>query len=173
MGTAAWAQQVSVVALNNFGPPDSPIYYLTSGTAAPSNKGITVQLLGGPVGGTLAPVVSTDGKSTGTILDGADGYFDYGLGIVPGVTGAGPAQFELRAWEGASYDAAANKATKSWQQPTTAWDSTPPNPPPGSPAALQIPSNLLVGPAGPIIPEPSTIALGLLGAAALLIRRRK
>jgi hypothetical protein len=167
MGSTAWAQVVSIVQLNNF-DPDRPIFSQSAGTLATPAQNVTIQLLGGPVGGTLAPVATQQGANTFTLL--ADGYFDGGIGIVPGVTGTGPASFEFRAWTGGgTYESALNVATVRWDQPVTQWDSTPPNLPPATIAALALPSS----PTITVVPEPSTIALGLLGAAALLIRRRK
>jgi hypothetical protein len=167
MGTTAWAQVVSIVQLNNF-EPDRPIFFQSAGTLATPAQNVTIQILGGPVGGPLNPVATQGGQNTFTLL--ADGYFDGTIGIVPGVTGTGPADFEFRAWTGGgTYDLALNRESITWQQPVTSWDSTPPNLPPGTIAALALPSSPLIE----LVPEPSTIALGLLGAAALLIRRRK
>ena len=146
MGTAAWAANSSIVQLNNFGPPDSPIYYLKSGTAAKSD--INVQLLGGPVGGALSAVKNTTGQDTFQIIAGADGYFDGGIGIIPGVADGGRASLELRAWKGASYDAATEKGSQKWNQATTSADLTPPNLPPATIAALAIPANVLVAAGG-------------------------
>jgi hypothetical protein len=73
----------------------------------------------------------------------------------------------LRAWEGASYDGA---LVYGQSNPiTVALGGDIPNAPP------QVPGNLtgLQGFTLTIVPEPSTIALGLLGATALLYRRRK
>jgi hypothetical protein len=167
MGTVAWAQQVSIVQLNNF-DPDRPIFFQNTGTLATPAQNVTIQLLGGPVGGTLAPVATQQGANSFTLL--ADGYFDAGFGVVPGVTGTGPASFEFQAWTGGgAYADALNRVSVTWDQPVTSWDSTPPNLPPATIAALALPSSPTILP----VPEPSTIALGLLGAAALLIRRRK
>lgn len=169
MGSSAWAQVVSIVNLNNF-DPDRPIFFQSAGNLATPAQNVTIQILGGPVGGPLAPVATQQGANTFTLL--ADGYFDGGIGIVPGVTGTGPAEFEFRAWTGGgTYENALNRvlANNTWTQPVTQWDSTPPNLPPANIAALALPASPLIE----LVPEPSTIALGLLGAAALLIRRRK
>ena len=87
------------------------------------------------------------------------------------------ADFVLRAWVGAAtFDVAAAKMqTPPWTQATGSWDLT--SSPPGTPESitLRIPAGgLLIGGPFPVTrPEPSTLALGLLGAAALWIWRRK
>lgn len=168
MGTAAWAAApVATVSLNNFSP-DSPIFYLKAGTGAAA--GINVQVLGGAPGSALAPLKTPAGQDTFQFI--GDGYFDAGaVGIVPGVAAGGQGEFQVRAWEGASFASAKNSLlSQKWTQATKSEDVEPPALPVGT--DLQVPKGLTIGPAGPVIPEPSTIALGLLGAAALLIRRR-
>jgi hypothetical protein len=89
---------------------------------------------------------------------------------VPGVAPGGNATVVLRAWEGGSFDAAAAGNGMLWGQSnpiTIALGGTPAT---GAP----LPDAPLAGLTGfALIPEPSTMALGLLGAAALLYRRRK
>lgn len=165
MGTAAWAAApVATVSLNNF-VPDRPIFYMQAGTGAAA--GINVQVLGGAPGSVLQPLKTPAGADTFQIL--GDGYFDAGaVGIVPGVAAGGTGEFQLRAWEGADFASAKNGIVSStWQQATKGEDVEPPALPVG--IDLQVPAGLTIV----AIPEPSTIALGLLGAAALLIRRRK
>jgi hypothetical protein len=87
---------------------------------------------------------------------------------VPGVAAGNQATIVLRAWEGAvgsSYDAA---TVKGQSLPITITLG-------GVPAVgAPIPDAVLTGlQAFTLVPEPSTMALGLLGAAALLYRRRK
>lgn len=168
MGTAAWAAApVATVSLNNF-DPDRPIFYLAQGTMASAN--INFQILGGAPGSALVPIKTPAGQDTFQLLGtDAPGYFDAGtVGIVPGVAAGGNAEFQFVAWEGASQSAAQNSVRSStWQQATKSEDVEPPALPSG--IALQLPAGLTIV----AVPEPSTIALGLLGAAALLIRRRK
>ena len=92
------------------------------------------------------------------------GQFDFGMGIIPGVTGGQAANVTWNLWT-----AAGETATASWSQPTADWNpaAVPPAPAVG-PAGLFPNVNLTT-----TIPEPSTIALGMLGAAALLLRRRQ
>lgn len=161
MSLSAWAQ-VATVALNNF-DADKPIFAI-GGAPAPVNQDYYVQLLGGPVGGPLTPV------GDGILIADFPGYFDGGVGVVPGVAPGGQADLELRAWKGTGGFGAATESGKvNWSQATGTWNNQLVPPPPPTGASLAIPSNIQIA----IIPEPSTIALGLLGAAALLIRRRK
>jgi hypothetical protein len=84
---------------------------------------------------------------------------------VNGVAAGQQVQVVLRAWEGASYDTASIRGQSTPITITLGGDI------PGAPPAVPA---LLTGLAGfSMIPEPSTMALGLLGAAALLYRRRK
>jgi hypothetical protein len=87
---------------------------------------------------------------------------------VPGIGAGQQATVVMRAWEGAvgsSYDAA---VLKNQSNPITITLG-------GVPATgAPIQDALLIGMQGfTLVPEPSTMALGLLGAAALLYRRRK
>ncbi len=82
--------------------------------------------------------------------------------IVPGIDVGGSATVVMRAWNGAAYDGSLIYG-ESAPVTVTLGGGT------GVPADL-------VGLQGfvlTVVPEPSTIALGVLGAAALLLRRRK
>lgn len=139
-----------------------PVYYLTSGTLA-GGADFYAQVVAGP---NNAPVVSTtDGKSVFNIT--SDGNIDNGTGLVLGVDPLASASVTFRAWKGAAtYDAALERGAVTWNQ-NIGDNPAAPNAP--TPASLNIPSSVTIV----AVPEPSTIALGLLGAAALLIRRRK
>jgi hypothetical protein len=94
--------------------------------------------------------------------------------VVPGVAAGGSATFQVRAWAGASSFEAAQTANGAWfgNSPdfTVAELS-------GTDAAgnIHVPTDISGLQAFSLhqVPEPSTIALGVLGAAALFIRRRK
>jgi hypothetical protein len=81
------------------------------------------------------------------------------------VAGGSQATIVLRAWEGAAYDTALTRGESAPITITLGGGGSPP----------AVPANLvgLQGFSMQTIPEPSTMALGLLGAAALLYRRRK
>jgi hypothetical protein len=85
---------------------------------------------------------------------------------VPGVAGGATATLRMRAWltSAGSFDAASNtqKGEGGNFQVTL---SAAPNPPADLPSSI---TGFVIP-----VPEPSVIALGVLGAAALLIRRRK
>jgi len=167
MSLSAFAQK-AVVANNNW-DSEKPIFYQTAGGALPTQD-VFVQLLGGATGSTLAPVADQSGATIFKV--DPDGHYDAGVGIVPGLTATGAASFELRAWTGgATYDAATYKGTTGvFAGTVNGWNdaAVPPAAPNG--ATLTIPSSIVMT---TVVPEPSTLALGLLGAAALLIRRRK
>ena len=116
----------------------------------------------------------------------AIGRFTSGAGIdVPGTKGGDTVSVTVRAWDtrsGASYDAATIKGESAGFDSTLGGGTTPP------PKLVNMPTFALSGAGGPgpgpgpgpttptptgVIPEPSTIALGILGAAALLFRLRK
>jgi len=125
------------------------------------------ELLAGPIGGSLAPV----GAAT-TFLTGANaGYFAGGVVSVPGVAGGSPAQFQVRAWDttvGATY-AAVLAAGRGYGSSTIFQTATGgAGSPPSSPTALVGLTSFSL-----VVPEPSTIALGIIGGLALLLRRRK
>jgi hypothetical protein len=126
-----------------------------------------VEVLYGPVGGSMT--------SLGVQHPLAAGYFDFSLQqSLPGITAGSTAQFQVRAWSDASTYAAALAAGSpngqaTWSQATGTWDDTPPASPPSGPDFAFTPFTVQPG----VIPEPSTIALAILGAGALLIRRRK
>jgi hypothetical protein len=83
--------------------------------------------------------------------------------VVPTVAGGSQATIVLRAWEGASYDTAAIRGESAPITITLGGGGSPP----------AVPANLVGLQGFNLVPEPSTMALGLLGAAALLYRRRK
>jgi hypothetical protein len=113
--------------------------------------------------------------SAGHFLTGAGaGYFTAGgvtvpLSVIPNPAGGG--EFQVKAWAasaGSSYEAAATAGhpnTYGYSQPfTLATIATAPAP---ASNLIGLTSFSLVG-----VPEPSTVALGVLGASLFLIRRR-
>jgi len=132
------------------------------------------QLYAGPAGtapGSLVavgvPVQFRNNASTGLPLGSVNG------GTVDTLlAGGSSAVIQMRAWAGsagASYEAAlASGAGYGFSNPINVTLGNALAQPPTTPADLiNLASFSLV------VPEPSTIALGLLGAAALLLRRRK
>ena len=172
MSASCWAAVNATVLLNNFDSNNPILYSATGGpgVAGPLSKNINVQLLGGPSASQLQPVVIAGSTTSIIPLSAVDGFFDGGVGVVPGVTAGATATFQLLAFIGTNPKDAAgnNNPSATWTQATGKWDDTPPATPPSGPS-LNNPAGVTVGG----IPEPSTIALGLLGLGALLIRRRK
>lgn len=137
-----------------------PIFYLTDGSLAGGADFYAEVLSGG-----AAIVSTTPGAGSKFSID-PDGNFDAGFGLATGVDPLGTTTLTLRAWKGAAtYAEAAAKGEVSWSQ---AVGDNPAAPTLPNAVALNVPSSVIIQ-----VPEPSTIALGMLGAAALLIRRRK
>lgn len=99
----------------------------------------------------------------------ANGFFQGGK-VTTAFAGGASVWVEVRAWKG-------GPGITSWANAMTRGESVPIQIALGDPAAVppQAPPNL-VGLASwtvQVIPEPSTIALGVLGASVLFLRRRK
>lgn len=136
--------------------------------------GYWAQLYAGPAGTAAGSLVAvgvpvqfqnniTTGLPTGQVNGGA---------VDTGLAGASSATIQMRAWAGsagANYEAAfATGAGYGFSTPITVTLGNSAANPPTTPADLVGLASFNL-----VVPEPSTIALGLLGAAALLIRRRK
>jgi len=132
----------------------------------------TVGLYGGTFG---TPEAALTLAGTTTIIGAAPGRFSGGTVNVPGVAGGGQATLQVRAWLGATYAAATSKGQSAlWGQATGNLNPTDPA------RAITVAggggftgfANVTSG--APPVPEPSTIAFGLLGLGAIaLFRRRK
>jgi len=141
--------------------------------------GVVVQLYASmTANGTFAPVPNSVFQ-VGVI---GDGFFDGGVVRIPSsIIGAGGAAFmEVRAWEsayGATYEEAIAAAAMGGRPAlrgisnrfTVGATGNPNASPPGTPVPL---SDLVPG-FSVNVPEPSVIALGLIGAGALLVLRRR
>lgn len=157
--TAASYAQGTVNFVNRVsGGVDAPITF--NGTGPGPNFSAALYM-----GGTMVP------DSTTTFRSGAGAaYLVSKVVTIPGVPGGSPATLQIRAWETAagSYEAASTSTTFAFGESAdfTVTLAAPPNTPADLPASVQ-------GFTLRVVPEPSTIALGVLGAAALLLRRRK
>jgi hypothetical protein len=156
------------------------LFFNGNGTAVTSGT-INLTVLGGADAGSLQPVANLTGLNA-LFYSGVPGVFldpQFGTYNVPGVANGGTATLRLLAWRGgaAAYSAAATTDQfYAWSgsaevtgssftfTQATGGGGTPPGPPKsldGMPAmVLQV-------------PEPSTMALAGLGAAAMLIFRRR
>lgn len=145
------------IYLNNY-DANNPVYYLDAATKATAS-GTFVQILNG-----------TTQLAKGELVE--DGFFDFGYGVIAGADTTTDVSVTVNAWrEGADYASAKFAATASWSQKAGAVPALPAVP---TPTALAFPGNFIIKEVGttPVVPEPSTIALALLGGAALMLRRR-
>ncbi len=161
------------IFLSNFGNgstiADTPIKLANGTTDAPS---FFVQIWGGTSAGNLAPIAAVSGGATTFSQNAGNGFFDFGTGVIPGLADGGTGFFEVRAWSGGgSFDTAAFRGTSGvFSQATGTGPQVGPPASPGNPAILNIPGNSIVLAA---VPEPTTIALAVMGGLGLLARRRR
>jgi len=134
------------------------------------------QLLLVGAGGSLTPI----GAVANFIGAGGPGYFNGGAVTVAGVAPGANATFQVFAWDGASGQAVYAAALAAWQGGSIHGGYSLPSggvtialggvgSPPSTPAGLVGLQPWAVT----VVPEPSTIALGIIGGLALLLRRRK
>jgi hypothetical protein len=159
---AATYAQSGAVNFNNrvVGVVDSPVV-TASGTGAGTVSGMQVQLFQVGAGGSLTAIGSAI-SFRGT-TDPLAKYFDGGATDIPGTTPGGTATLRVRAWTGASFAAAGNTHGESADFTAALGGGTLP------------PENLanLKGFTVVAVPEPATLALGVLGIAGVLMARRR
>jgi hypothetical protein len=123
------------------------------------------QLYAGAAMDALSPVGAAVGFRTGA----AAGYITAVERIVPGIAGGSAAWVAMAVWDsadGASYEVASAAFGKVGMSiPVQITLSSPP----ATPAPMSGMQAFSVA----IVPEPSTLALGLLGIGALMMRRRR
>lgn len=141
------------------------------GTTALAGTAFLAQLYAGPTADSLAPIGATLTFRTGA---GA-GFVDTAAGTartIGSVAAGAVATIQVKAWEaasGATYEAALAAGGKTGFSNVITVTTGGAGEPPSLPANLTGLTSFQLT----IIPEPSTIALGLLGVGALLLRRRK
>jgi len=167
LGIAAYAQG-TVNFINIVGSLNAPDF-ASDGTTKLSGAGFTAELLAGASAGSLATVAST-----GFLSGAGAGYFSGGTvtlaSIAPGATGF----FQVRIFSASSGSFAAAQAANlanTWAASSvfsvvTGGAGTPPS----TPSALAGLTSLTLNSG---VPEPSSLALAGLGAAALLVFRRR
>jgi hypothetical protein len=151
-----------------------------NGTAVGGGAPITIELLGGATASSLQPLATTTTWSPG-------GFFGVGdaAKVLPNLAPGSFPFFQLRAWNntgGVNTYAGALAAGQAYlSHPLSApWQliaggglsglgNPGASPPVPAPALFGMPTGWSLV----LVPEPSTILLGVLGAAALLFRRRK
>jgi len=165
LSVSAFAQNLGQITIQNNGLSDAAGATYNAPVTGDTTGGQAQLFIVGP-GGTLTALTPTT-----TFRTGAAAPYTSAVNVdVPGSTPGGSATFRLRAWVGgASYDAATTSRGESADFAVSNLGGTPASGPPITPPRLNGLQTFALIP----IPEPSTIALGVLGAAALLIRRRK
>ncbi len=152
----------AAVTLNNY-DVNHPIYYQSIGNAA-AGSDFYVQILGGPDAASLQPI-ATLSLTQDIFTIGPDGlsagFFDGGVGIVPGVTERTMGTFQVLAWKGApAFDAASERVASSIFTQMTGSSDPPATP---APTMLEFPGNLVI----PAIPEPAVVVLIVMGRVGL------
>jgi hypothetical protein len=177
----ALAQQVNFSNKDSAKNINAPIYDVAVGGTKLDGAAYFAQLFGGAAGtveGSLVALGEPVNFRTGT----AAGYIAANTVTIPGVGFGASAVVQMRAWSangGATWAAASaaadanalvhigKSALLNVTMPASAVD-------PNVPGLVGLTSFEIKSVGGTVIvPEPSTMALCLLGAAALLIRRRK
>ncbi len=166
VSVAAFAQGV-VVFNNKVGTDVVARVLLPGGTGA--GAGFTAQLYGGPVGGALTALSPTTSFRTSSAA--AQGYVN-GVNVeVPGVGAGLQATIVMKAYNGADFASSSIKGESTPITVTLGGGTLPPANLTGL-AGFTMTGAVTPPPVDPVIPEPSTIALGIIGASALLLRRK-
>jgi hypothetical protein len=169
VATAAALAQ-GTVNFNNYVVPagiNAPVYDV-DGTTKLAGTSFWVQLYGGPEGTPAESLVAV-GSPINFRTGAAAGYFTGGTVAVTGVALNANAAVQVRAWNApfATYEIAMVSGGGKWGWSNLLTVSTG-----GGGEPPKVPGDLIGLQSFTLIPEPSTIALALLGAAALLLRRR-
>lgn len=165
--SSSYAATEGQVVLNNY-DSNMPVLAVGGGNAAT----FYWQVLGGSVSGTLFAIVSGNTALNVNEQD-APGFFDAGFGRIPSVLGGANADLQVLAWQGTPSDtfetATIRGNTAVFTQAVGTYTPAGALPPSDSPLPLLMPTQIQLA----VVPEPSTIALGVLGGLGLLFRRRK
>jgi hypothetical protein len=152
----------ATVSLNNY-DANKAIYIQNSLEGRAPVAGVFVELLGGPDAEHLSLVVAAgSGQSRFTLSE--PGFFDAGVGIIPGVEPTEMATLQLRVWSG-NYGVYMEGMGDSvtWRQATGYWNSQAIPPLPATGPVLALPTTLYVKEAPNYIPEPGSLVLLVIG----------
>jgi hypothetical protein len=133
-----------------------------------AGAGFMAELLVGADANSVAPLSTP--VTAAFLTGGGAGFFNGGVKTLPGFAAGTKPFFLVRAWDvstGASYAAASVKGQMAAPVQFGVNLGDPSAQPPTTPATL------IGGTSFNLVPEPSTIALAVLGIGALLLRRRK
>lgn len=167
---AATCQADSTVRLNNI-DAQMPIYLYWSGHFASGDEVVYAAIYAGAAGSQSHSLyrTGTAGNDVSDYVFAVDrnGYFDAGVGIVPGLIEAGGnVELTLVAWlgdhSGPTAIPTAISGSTTWSQTTGVWNPMSGTEPTGP--ILRIPESVVVQ----SIPESSTLTLGLMGGVVLL-----
>ena len=174
VAAGAFAQGTVLFQNRVTGTLDAPV--TVAGGALATGPQYVAQLLAGPSAAALAPIGSPLAFRTGA----AAGFFTGGALTVDSIPAQSVGFFQVVAWDttvGATYAAAVASGLGGVGQSAVFQNKTGGGVPP-------LPAEILVGGANGspvfaafsipgVIPEPSVLALGVIGGLALLMRRRK
>ncbi len=172
-GASAFGQGTITFFNNNLTPVSGAPYragiFYFDGTGLGSHPGFTAGLIKGS-DPTVAPLATTTFRTT-TATEVFAATQDVAIpGIAPGST----AVLTVAVWQGASYSAAVSSGFGNFGFETfTSRALGGPNPDPTQPAIFTPDMGPGFHSFNLVIPEPSTIALGVIGLGTLLLRRRK
>jgi len=169
LGIAAYAQG-TVNFINIVGSLNAPMF-MNDGATKLSGAGFTAELLAGASAGSLASVATT-----GFLSGAGAGYFSGGTVAIPTVLPGANAFLQVRIFSASSGSFAAAQSANlanTWAQSGVFSVATGgAGSPPSTPSPLTGLTSLSLN-AGGVVPEPSSLALAGLGAAALLVFRRR
>lgn len=159
--SSSLAQQAQVSFFTiDFADENQHVIFNTDMTTRAVGPNVVAQISIGLTGGALAPVGTPEALSTtfpGFVLAGAVNVAQaFGSTL----------DYQIKAWDtstGSTYETATVRGISDIAQVTLPGDST------GTPPDLRTFNSFSLQ----VIPEPSTVALGVIGGLALLMRRRK
>lgn len=167
LATSAFADiSVNFFTFNAGNSSLGQVFFDTVG-GTPADNTVKVDFLFGASAGSL-----TSASQVFTIQNGNQGFLNAGvLPVTSATVGGGAGFYQMRAWTGgASFTDGANTKVGSSAVTAVTFGGTP------LAGGTPLPSNdlnLHASFAVVAVPEPATLALGLFGAAGMLIRRRK